>query len=356
MEIVIVKDKEEMSILAAAAILKYIAKNPKGALGLTTGKTIKRTYELLVEDYKVNKTNWKKIKTFNLDEFLGINKSHPMSCHSYMNENLFNHINIDVKKVSFPNTFGGVESDFNNYDKLIEEQGGIGLQMLSISKTGSVGYNEIGTSSLSRTHDVIMSEESFEENSKIFKSVDEPPKKIVTLGIGSVLLSKKIILLASGESKADAIFKTFTLDPDEKFPMSILKLHPNLVLIVDEEAARRLPERRSMEINKSHANKAKTELWKELKMARKLYNRNDIDLEELEEIKKDCDLFEKLSESTYIYNSEKEVFQWMNKKSAVKFKFIELELIYNLSSRDIEKIKEDNWEQVEDKIKKTIKI
>jgi glucosamine-6-phosphate deaminase len=216
-------------------------------LGLATGGTPVRTYEMLIDDFKRNYTSYQNVNTYNLDEYVGIAQDHPNSYHSFMFEHLFNHINIPKKNVHIPN---GLSDDINqearNYETIIDEIGGVDFQLLGIGENGHIGFNEPGTPFDRKTHIVTLTKSTRKANSRYFESVDHVPEKAITMGIASILKSKEILLLASGESKAEALYQMFTGEPSIDCPASVLKNHPNVVVVADEQAVSKLVATMSM--------------------------------------------------------------------------------------------------------------
>jgi glucosamine-6-phosphate deaminase len=247
MKLVTFRSHEEMCIFAATYILIKVKSDSKVNLGLATGGTPVRTYEMLVDDFKRNHTSYQNVNTYNLDEYVGIAQDHTNSYHSFMFEHLFNHINIPEKNVHIPN---GLSDDINqeasNYETIIDEIGGVDLQLLGIGENGHIGFNEPGTPFDRETHIVTLTKSTRMANSRYFESVDHVPEKAITMGIASILKSKEILLLASGESKAEALYQMFTGEPSIDCPASVLKNHPNVVVVADEQAVSKLVATMSM--------------------------------------------------------------------------------------------------------------
>jgi glucosamine-6-phosphate deaminase len=241
MRIVTFNSHEEMSVFAAKYILKKVKSYSKVNLGLATGGTPLRTYELLIDDFRRNFTSYQNVYTYNLDEYVGIAQNHPNSYHTFMFEHLFNYINIPKKNVHIPK---GLSDDIHQeariYESIIDEFGGVDLQLLGIGENGHIGFNEPGTPFDRETHIVKLTESTRKANSRYFESMDHVPEKAITMGIASILKSKEILLLASGESKAEAIYQMFTGEPNIDCPASVLKNHPNVVVVADKRAASKL--------------------------------------------------------------------------------------------------------------------
>ncbi|MRG87767.1 glucosamine-6-phosphate deaminase [Salinibacillus xinjiangensis] len=243
MKIIRVKDDREMSKQAARRIIEQVRQNPESTLGLATGGTPEGTYKELIKDYQENQTSYKQIRTFNLDEYVGLAPDDPNSYHFYMNQNLFDHIDIPSENIHLPNGLAeDLEAECQRYDDLIAELDGIDLQILGIGENGHIGFNEPGTSFQSHTHVETLTESTREANARYFESLRDVPTHALTMGISTILLSREILLMASGEHKAEAIYKLFYEDVDEQMPASILKTHDNVTLIADEQALSRMEE------------------------------------------------------------------------------------------------------------------
>jgi len=240
MEIFKYKNYDEASKAAAAFVIREIIKKPNLILGLATGTTPIGLYKRLIEAYENYIISFKEVKTFNLDEYVGIDKNHPQSYHSFMHKYLFDHIDINPTNINIPS------NDLKNMTKLAAEynQKMFGnqrdLQILGIGKNGHIGFNEPGSQLGNQTFVVKLDEQTRIDNSRFFESLDEVPKYAITMGIKNIMFSKKILLIASGPSKADAIYKAVYGEVTDDVPASILQLHPDVTIMVDEEAARLL--------------------------------------------------------------------------------------------------------------------
>jgi len=237
MRVVKVANYEEMSQKAADCIIRQVKEKPDSVLGLATGGTVIGTYQLLAKDHQKNGTSYRQILTVNLDEYIGIGSEHEQSYHFYMKKRLFDHIQIPPENTYLPDGQAeDLEEECKRYDERIESLGGIDLQLLGIGVNGHIGFNEPGTPFDSKTHIVELSESTRKANARFFNTLEEVPKKAITMGIETIMKSKKILLLASGLKKAPIIRKLFQEGITEEIPASVLKKHENVVLIADEEA------------------------------------------------------------------------------------------------------------------------
>lgn len=237
MKILPVKNYQEMSLEAGSYITEKVRQTPNINLGMATGGTPIGLYLYMIQEYKKNLISYKNVRTINLDEYVGLDKNNSNSYHYYMKEQLFEHIDIPANQIFLPNGMAGdLESECEKYDKIIENIGGIDLQILGIGENGHIGFNEPGTPFNSTTHIVELEESTREANARFFHHIDEVPKKAITMGIQSIMKSKEIILLVSGQSKKEAMEQLLTGKVTEEFPASILNLHSRVTAIVDEQA------------------------------------------------------------------------------------------------------------------------
>jgi glucosamine-6-phosphate deaminase len=241
MKIIKVKDYESMSKKAAFILASQVNIKDDSVLGLATGSTPLGMYKEVIKIYKERLIDFSNITTFNLDEYYGLSGEDNQSYRYYMNQNLFDHINIDKQNAFIPNgKTDSPELESNNYDKLVEQKGNIDLQVLGIGSNAHIGFNEPDKKFASGTHLVDLNEETIKANSRFFNSLDEVPKKAISMGMKNIMRAKKIILLASGIDKAEAIKNTIKGDIIPEVPASILQLHPDVTFIIDEEAASKL--------------------------------------------------------------------------------------------------------------------
>lgn len=230
MEIITVKNRQEGSQKAFELIKKAVMKDQAQVLGLATGSTPEGLYQLIRE----SELDFSDKVSVNLDEYAGLPADHPQSYHYYMNEQLF--AEKPFKKSFLPDGTAEEEAAVSAYDEILDQYP-IDVQILGIGVNGHIGFNEPGTTFDSTTHKVELTQETIESNKRFFDSVEEVPTHAYTMGIQSIMNAKKIVLMAFGESKAEAIQQTVEGPVTEDLPASILQRHEDVTLIVDEEAA-----------------------------------------------------------------------------------------------------------------------
>lgn len=238
MKLFVEKNYDDLSERASKILIEEIEKNKNIVLGLATGSTPIGTYKRLIKAHKEKGLDFSKAKSFNLDEYVGLNGNHPSSYRYYMDNEFFNHINIGKSNTFVPNGKAeNLEEYCKEYDRLIEENGGIDIQILGIGTNGHIAFIEPSEELVTCTSIVKLKESTIIDNSRFFKSIEEVPKTAISMGISSILKAKKIILLANGKNKANAMANI--LDNDKistKVPASLLKLHSDVTIILDEEA------------------------------------------------------------------------------------------------------------------------
>ena len=241
MRIIVCENYEGVSKKAAQMILSQVTLKPNSVIGLATGSTPLGMYEKLVEMNKKGDIDFSQVKTFNLDEYYNLPRTSDQSYYYFMHKNLFNHINIDNKNINIPNGMSvDIEKECKKYDNAIEQAGGIDIQILGIGKNAHIGFNEPTINFETKTHLVELEESTIIANSRFFQTKEEVPQKAITMGVGSIFKSRKIILLASGDEKSDAIYNTVYGKVIPEVPSSILQFHNDIVLILDKKAAKRL--------------------------------------------------------------------------------------------------------------------
>lgn len=212
---------------------------PTSKLGLATGGTMTEVYKYLVELLEKNQLDVSHVETFNLDEYVGLKAEHPQSYHYYMNEVLFNQYpNFNKENIHIPNGYSSqLEDEAERYNQLLNDRGPVDIQILGIGENGHIGFNEPGTDLHSETHIVDLTESTIRANSRYFESESDVPQQAVSMGLASILKAKRIILLAFGEKKKEAIHQLMNNQVTKDIPSTILHAHPNVEVYVDDEAA-----------------------------------------------------------------------------------------------------------------------
>jgi len=237
MKVIITKNYEAMSDVAAKIIADKVNSKPNCVLGLATGSTPVGMYKKLVEHNKNNEVDFSKVTSFNLDEYKDLRGDHNQSYRYFMDNNLFNHINIDKANTFIPNGKAeDIEAECRSYDSKLAEYGGIDLQVLGIGNNGHIGFNEPSDTLSVCTHVTELTKNTIEANSRFFTSIEEVPTEAVTMGLGGIMRSKAVLLLASGSQKAELISKLVNSKINTRIPASLLQIHSNVIVVVDEDA------------------------------------------------------------------------------------------------------------------------
>ena len=226
-----------MSRKAAAIIAAQVIHKPDCVLGLATGGTPVGTYKNLVEWYKSGDLDFSEVSTVNLDEYRGLPREHRESYWSFMHRNLFDHVNIPQDRINLPDgTNMDADAECKRYDAVIASMGGVDLQLLGIGHDGHIGFNEPSDAFDMGTHCVDLTEETIEANKRFFASRDEVPRQAYTMGTHTIMSARKVLMIVSGRDKAEIIKKAFFGPVTPHVPASILQMHPNFVLVADEDA------------------------------------------------------------------------------------------------------------------------
>ncbi len=245
MLVILKRDDEEISLQAAQLIATAVHKKPALVLGLATGSTMVGVYKHLVGLHKQGSLNFSRVVTFNLDEYLGLSAAHPQSFHHFMHEHLFAHVNVNPRNIHIPD--GTIRGDYDqycaSYEEAIRKAGGIDLQLLGVGRNGHIGFNEPTSSIGSRTRLKVLSQETLDDNSKFFAPGEESPRCAITMGIGTILEARKVLLLAAGASKSAAVAKSIEGPITSAVSASALQLHRDVTFIIDDAAASQLTQR-----------------------------------------------------------------------------------------------------------------
>ncbi len=240
MKVIVLKNYDEMSKCAFEIVKGVVTAKPDAVLGLATGSTPIGLYKNMIEDHKKNGTSYKNIRTVNLDEYAGLDYSSDQSYVYFMRDNLFDHIDIKLENTHIENgKAADREAECRKYNELLETMQQ-DVQVLGIGSNGHIAFNEPGTPFGSVTHIVDLTENTIKDNSRLFKSIDEVPRQAFTMGLKNIMNAKKIIILANGEHKAKAVYGMVKGEVTPDVPASILQLHPDCTVIIDEDAAKLL--------------------------------------------------------------------------------------------------------------------
>ncbi len=241
-------DYAAMSRQAANIIASQVVLKPACVLGLATGSTPIGTYDRLTELNKSGDLSFAKVRTVNLDEYKGLGPDHDQSYRYFMDHNLFDRVDINKANTNVPNGLAGdAGAECARYDKLIRSMGGVDLQLLGLGRNGHIGFNEPDDVFTIGTHVVDLTESTIEANKRFFASAGDVPRQALTMGIGAIMSAWRVLVVASGEDKADAVAKAFCGPVDPRVPASILRLHQRCILVADRAALSRLPDRWEVE-------------------------------------------------------------------------------------------------------------
>lgn len=241
MKIYKTKNYDDMSRKAASIIAAQVISKPDSVLGLATGSSPVGIYKNLVKAYKNGDLDFSEVITVNLDEYKGLTQENDQSYYYFMHDNLFNHVNIKASYLP-DGTQQDADAECARYEDQIHSLGGADLQLLGIGHNGHIGFNEPSDCFEKSTHCVDLQERTIEANKRFFASIDDVPRQAYTMGIGTIMSAKKILLVAYGKDKAEAISNSFFGPITPQVPGSILQLHPDVILVADEDALSLIPQ------------------------------------------------------------------------------------------------------------------
>ena len=244
MRVIVTKDYEELGRVAANIIAAQVTLKPNSVLGLATGSSPISTYQNLIKKYENGDLDFSKCHTANLDEYVGLTKDNDQSYAYFMYDNLFKHININMANTNIPD---GTEKDAAKecarYDKVVSDLGGVDIQLLGIGHNGHVGFNEPADCFAKGTNLIDLTQSTIDANTRFFEKKEDVPTQAYTMGIKTIMSAKKVLLVATGEGKAEIIYKMVAGDITPQVPASVLQLHNDAIVVVDEAAAKLLKEK-----------------------------------------------------------------------------------------------------------------
>jgi glucosamine-6-phosphate deaminase len=241
MEVIVQPDYEQMSKVAAQIVVEILNAKPNAVLGMATGSTPLGLYQELVRLHREGQLDFSRVTTFNLDEYVGLSTNHPQSYHYFMREQFFQHVNIPPQNINIPSgTTSNYPAFCEWYEQRIAECGGIDLQILGIGSDGHIAFNEPTSSMSSRTRLKTLSKQTIDDNARFFERREDVPVYAITMGVGTILDARKLVLVANGKAKARAIAQAVEGPVTSMVTASAIQLHRNATVIVDEEAASEL--------------------------------------------------------------------------------------------------------------------
>ena len=236
MNIMTFKTNEELNKTGANIIASLVQTKPNAVLGLATGSTPIGIYQELIQLHKQGLVSFKKVESYNLDEYVGLPEGHPETYRSFMNKQLFDHIDINKENTHVPDgNATDLQAECKQYDEALSNAQ-IDLQFLGIGHNGHIGFNEPDDNLSSGTHVVDLKEETLQANARFFPSIDDVPKQAITMGVASILKAKMIMLVVRGADKAEIAHRALTGPITTDVPASLLQTHPNVVVLLDKEA------------------------------------------------------------------------------------------------------------------------
>ena len=237
MRVIRARDYEHMSRQAANIISAQVILKPDSVLGLATGSSPLGAYAQLIKWFEKGDVDFARVRTVNLDEYIGLSPDHPQSYHRFMYDNFFSQINVNQHSTNIPNACAhNIDAECRRYDALIDSLGGIDLQLLGLGVNGHIGFNEPSDIFEKGTHVVHLSDSTREANCRFFDSLEEVPDRAITMGIFDIIQAKRVVMVASGKNKAQAVKDAFFGPITPKVPASILQFHKDFILVADEDA------------------------------------------------------------------------------------------------------------------------
>ena len=237
MKIHVYETPELVAQAAASIIAAEILDKPNLVLGLPTGSSPILTYRELIRMNKAGLIDFSQVVTYNLDEYVGLDGSHPQSYRYFMNENLFNHVNIKHENTHVPCGIGDMPENARAYESAIDAAGGIDMQLMGIGRNGHIGFNEPAEAFTDTTGIIKLTPSTIEANTRFFDCADDVPREAISMGVGTIMRARKLLLIATGDKKRDAIHDMLHGDVSPKHPASVLRLHRDAVVLLDKDAA-----------------------------------------------------------------------------------------------------------------------
>lgn len=243
MKFIVAQDYADLSRRAAHVIAEQVRAKPDCVLGLATGSTPEGLYAELVAAHRRGELSFAQVSTYNLDEYRGLPSDHPQSYRYFMEHHLFSHVDVRPEATHVPDGANPCAQDAcDDYEAAIAAAGGIDLQLLGLGHNGHIGFNEPGDCFTRTTNHVMLTESTIQANSRLFNSVDEVPREAYTMGVGTIMRARRVLVVANGAGKADIVARAFFGPVRPDVPASILQFHPDVTVIVDAEAAARCPQ------------------------------------------------------------------------------------------------------------------
>lgn len=241
MRVIIANDYKDLSRKAAAIMANQLWIKPDSVMGLATGSTPVATYEELIRHHKEEGLSFSKMVAFNLDEYYGLSPEHDQSYAYFMNDNLFKHVDVNRNLLHIPSGQAeDIQVECDAYEAQIKAAGGVDLQLLGIGRNGHIGFNEPDLKFEAKTHLVKLDQDTIDANARFFDSADLVPREAISMGIKTIMHARKVLLLASGASKQEAVYDMMFGLIRPEMPASVLQLHPNVIVIVDKDAAAKI--------------------------------------------------------------------------------------------------------------------